>query len=661
MANPNNSSRSLADLISMFVSDVGNMPGEKGMPNSVSDLVSKNIITGDGSTLDRAKRVNPILTSNETTRTYNIGLIFAKALYDFNIKRKADKKESTIVSQAKAPITNAEKIKLAQAGNGGLGLIASIIAGVVALSALLSEYLGPVGEFITKMISKIPSVLGTLVNIKNIASSIKAGSLGKMLTNIGSRMGKRLGFLFKRLPLIGALMNFTFAYKRWQEGKYITSILEMLSGIANLTVMFGFSPGAAISLAIDGVILLSDLLSTGDMAAKTSGAIHGAKLAGKSLVKILAKTASKYGMKLLNILKFIPFIGGVAGLALAYMRFKDGDWVAGIVELAAAIADFIPGGSVVSWILDGGLLLYDILRTNKKQETSPQRKATSSFEVIKEKYGKKLMSVLWYIPGISGLLYIGRAASKFYQGDITGGIKDLGLSILGIVGGKGLVDFLSWTLGLFTNQNNTQNNTIEPKKTSFADIINSSVVSMLNTFEDIFKSIIDFAKNILVKSKDYILEEATNLIHSVNDYNPFSIAYSNVIGLNNLIEEDERLAKLGAERYREMRKRKGLDSDKAKPDISVNKDINIQQLPKNNKELEDQTNLIKLQNELLVQLVTTSKEQLNVSKKAKPSVAVVDSGSNTSNVSMNNAFSTSRPDGRSMYMSSPYSISPSFA
>lgn len=689
MANQNSSGGSFADLVSMFVNNVGELPGEKGVPSSDNKLALKNIIPSLGSTFNRSKRINPLLTSVEVARTYNTGLVLAKAFYDFNIKRKPDKKSSTIVSQANATVDKSNQstqLKQQATTSGGLGIIASIIAGIVAIAAFISKYLGPVSSFIGKFLVKLPSVLKGLEGLKvivsqklfalldnfkatklgekftKIISRFKPGIIGDMFRSIGTKIGSRLGFIFKRLPIVGALMNFTFAYMRWKEGKYITSILEILSGIASLTVLGGFLPGAVISLAIDGVILLTDLLSSGDMAAKTSGFVHGAKLAGKSLVKILKNTASVLGKKLLAGLKFIPFIGGVAGLALAYMRFKDGDWIAGTVELVSAIADFIPGvGNVVSLILDGGLLLYDIFRTKKSEGKAPVAKSTNSFTDLKEKYGKKIMDILWYVPGISGLLYVGRAASKFFKGDFKGGIKDLGLSIIGFVGGKGAVDFLSWTLGLFNNKTQKSED-ITAKQVSFADIISSSITSMIETFQTIFTNIIDYAKSFIERGKEFLFNSVDETLSSFNEYNPFVIAHRNVIGLNSALEEDERLAKLASEKYRELRKKRGLDSTKdLQSSISIQKDVSLTNLPTAKKELDTQTKLIELQNELLLQLVHTSKEQLNVSKNKKPTVAVVDGGSKSTNINTNNAFSTSKSDGRSMYNKSPYSISPSYA
>lgn len=724
MANQNSNGVSFADLVSMFVNNVGELPGEKGVPSSENKLALKNIIPSLGSTFNRSKRINPLLTSVEVARTYNTGLVLAKAFYDFNIKRKPDKKSSTIVSDSNATIKQSSQLKEVPKLNESLGIIASIVVAIIGISVLIYKFLGPIGSFISKFIVKIPDILKNFSSLKTlisekllsllddlkttklgemvtkITSKLKPGIITQMFNSIGSFVGKKLGVLFKRLPLIGALMSFTFAYMRWQEGKYITSILEVLSGIANLTVLGGFLPGALISLAIDGVILLSDLLSSGDTTAKTSGFVHGTKLAVKSLVMILKNTASVLGKKLLTGLKFIPFIGGVAGLALAYMRFKDGDWIAGTVELVAAIADFIPGaGNIVSTILDGGLLLYDIFRTkNSKKEESSKAGNNTSFADISKKYGQKLMDVLWYVPGISGILYIGRAASKFVKGDITGGIKDLGLSIIGFVGGKGLVDFLSFALGLFSSKS-TKSDDITAKQVSFADIISAGIVSMLSSFEDIFNNIVEWAKNTIAGVKQHLNEYNEK-------YNPAYSAWETISGyeekMTALNAENERNAKLIAEarkktvdanrkeldlewdskrkerlgteaynRVREREKRAGKYNETTKTEIYKEPFIITQpasapikdnyKSDSNLVELDTQTKLISLQNELLVQLVLTSKEQLNVSKNAKPTVAVVDGGSKSTNINTNNAFSTNRDDGRAMYNKSPYSISPSYA
>ena len=95
--------------------------------------------------------------------------------------------------------------------------------------------------------------------------------------------------------------------------------------------------------------------------------------------------------------------------------------------------------------------------------------------------------------------------------------------------------------------------------------------------------------------------------------------------------------------------------------ITVEKNISIPNLDIRVPGFIDQNKLIELQNQLLVQLLTTSREQLTVTKKQKTDQPVTVNNGSSSTVNSSNAFSTSRQDGRTMYNSSPYSISPSFA
>jgi hypothetical protein len=677
--NQNSNGVSIANLISML----GGLPGEKGVP-SENSLYKNNVIPAEGSTFNRTKRVSPILSSIETTRVYNIGTALAKALYDFNLKRSIDTKQQTIVSQAKANMISKNKLQPNNQSKdlGGLGLLALTLAGIAGVSTLIYKYLGPIGQFITKFIVKLPGVLKSFKTFKEllqvklisilddlkmtklgqkftaITSNLKLGSFGKMITGIGEAIGKRLGFIFKRLPLIGALMSFTFAYSRWKEGKYITSVLEMLSGIANLTVLGGFLPGAAISLAIDGVILLADLISANSTVG-VRGIKAGVKIGQHLLIKALNKISLETGKKLLKVFKWLPFIGGVAGLSLAYMRFKAGDWLAGTIELVAAIADFIPGGSIVSWILDGGLLLYDLLKTNKKESPSVNAKSSGSFSELASKFGDKLKSVLWYVPGISGLMYLGRGLSKIFSGNIIDGIKDIGKSVIGVVGGKGLVDFLSWTLGLLTSSKQTTPE-LESKKISFADIVSSMITGVLESIKNLYTNTINTAKDIIDNSSKAISNFTSKASYGTN------LGFIAAEGLiNSVIGDTSSDVPAGYKQTSGYRFDPGAGIQNlldlfSSNDVSITKPQTSLPVAAENKELSSQTQLIEKQNQLLVQLVVASKDQLNVMKK-QPAPVNITPGSSTSNFNMNNGFSTNRQDGRSMYNSSPYSISPSFA
>jgi len=883
VAKENTQSVSFADLISMFVTQVGSLPGDKGIPGNDTKLFKGNVIPAK----NPVKRLNPILTSIESTRVYNTGVVLAKAFFDFSQKKKVDTKQSTILSQAKAKVVTTEKTPKIPSEKSSLGFLATAAIATIALAVLIYKYTGPIGVFISKFIVKLPGILKTFDVIKDffntkfinileglksskvggflttVASKMKGGFFGKMLEGITEKIGKRLSTVFKRLAIIGSLLSFAYAYMRWQEGKYVTSILELLSGVANLI------PGAGqfISLAIDGVILLADLLENKDSTTQVSGFTHAAKLTAK-FAPMLAKLAGKWGAKLLKVLKWVPFIGGVVGLALSYMRFKEGHWFLGILELVAAIADFIPGGQIVSWIIDGGLLLYDLFGTSKEEPAKVDGKSSgnsftdiassigkklldiiwyipgissllyigsgfskiidgdfksglidlgsaiiasvggkglvdifsyaiglfsapkeepakvdekssgNSFTDIASSIGKKLLDIVWYIPGISSLLYIGSGISKIIDGDFKSGLIDLGSAIISTVGGKGLVDIFSYAIGLFnspkTSEVQTNSDLTTAKPISLKSIIIEGIKSIINPIKmiksfvsntifgiidqglNVITSIFNVPKNIIkfgfkIGSTIYkqynklqtlitrvisnVVSGITSTISSITDkikstavkvFNAaktkavdiasgikstavkvFNAAKTQAIYAANGIKSTS-VKVLDAAKTQAIYAANGIKSTSVKVldaaknigkrgydavvansemlkgfakniwgavNNTVNRSLDnsqqsSMQLSANNRdsvnqqnpELAEQTKLIQIQNQLLVQLLTTSKEQLTVMRKQKPvSVSAPSNDNSYNSVSTDNAFSNSRQDGRSMYNSSPYSLSPSYA
>jgi hypothetical protein len=696
-----------ASMMTKFLNSVSAFTGPKGVP-SQDDSTSRKVIPNKSS---RRPPINPILSGNEERYFFNVGTSIAEAFVNLFKKTKGDtSKPQTIISEKQKQVEESKTSNLPKLPSPSEFSILSILAaGIVALAVYISKIFGPTGEFILKVITKIQGAIFLLSKLKigekitgfftrivkfisemdigkklsTMFDSVKGifnkmpllgkigGKLGLVFKSVGKFIASKLGFIVRRIPLIGALINFTYAYQRWQKGEYIKSVLEILSGIANISVMFGFLPGAAISLAIDGLLLVSDLLEEKDVGAKASAAVKGTKLGAKLLIGYLKKTASEIGPKLLKVIKWLPFVGGVAGLALAYLRFKEGDWIAGIFELVGAVADFIPGaGTVVSWIIDGGLLLYDILKTPKVegQEGKPTTTTTNFMSTMKDlakTVGNKLVSAMWYIPGISSILYFGQGIKKIKSGDILNGLKDIGSAMLAFAGGKALVESISWLVGLFSAPK-TETGEVTAKKITFGDIIQSSILSLIDMIANAVTSIVDWGKTIISETLD-----------KVNEYNPVAIGFQAAHD-KKMAEFAERDIKTEAElkvaRARAAERAKERERDKASGKELSPLEQRIEDRRERNKttaaaittantsidpKLDEQTNLINLQNQILLQLLGTSKEQLNVTKKQKPTV-IADTNNTQSNVSanLNNAFSTSKQDSRGMYTSSPYSLSP---
>jgi hypothetical protein len=112
---------------------------------------------------------------------------------------------------------------------------------------------------------KIPSIFS---NIKipfakaaeevTIAAGKGARGLGK--TGFFSKFLGKFGSLFvlKRLPVIGTLLSFYFAYDRYKKGDYTGMLLELGSGIAAMIP----GAGTAISLGLGGLLAVRDMLLT---------------------------------------------------------------------------------------------------------------------------------------------------------------------------------------------------------------------------------------------------------------------------------------------------------------------------------------------------------------------------------------------------------------
>ena len=93
-----------------------------------------------------------------------------------------------------------------------------------------------------------------------------AGEVGEVAAKGAAKTGmkgllKGLGHsALKKIPVVGALFGIYSGIERWNAGDYVGSFLEVASGVASIFP----GVGTAISLGIDGVLLLRDLFSEQD-------------------------------------------------------------------------------------------------------------------------------------------------------------------------------------------------------------------------------------------------------------------------------------------------------------------------------------------------------------------------------------------------------------
>jgi hypothetical protein len=201
------------------------------------------------------------LSSAEVTRLEKEATIWAKIHYNVAKLFEKDKKGETLRGEkdtiAGAAQTMAERDKEGAKPKMGLfqkGLIwAALGAAFTALAEWISDFLGPVGEFLMKTLPKLFHAKGPLAKL---GKALKGGKLMKLLTGMAGKIGGKLMKFGRFIPVIGSFFSFGFGIARWNAGEKIPALFEFLSGILNL-LPTGF--GNVASMLIDGALLLYDL------------------------------------------------------------------------------------------------------------------------------------------------------------------------------------------------------------------------------------------------------------------------------------------------------------------------------------------------------------------------------------------------------------------
>lgn len=622
----------------------GGIDGYQGDQSSVA----KNIVPSSTSTFNKTPPVKAILDSNEKTRAYNIGLEWARAFFtvEKEVRSGIDtSKPSTIISKAQKTVVPPTKEETKEpTKSNGLGLL-GIAAATVAAAIAIWEMFGGEGSFVMKAITKLPSFLKLLT-----------GTAGK----IGARILKRIKFI----PFIGALAGFVFAFMRFQEGDWVRGTLELVSALLSLT---GF--GLPLSLIIDGAMLLYDISEEkGSNTGMVSAVVKGGKYATKAIFSVLKKLSSTIGEKLLKALKWVPFIGGVAGLALAFMRFKEGEWLAGTVEFVSAILDFIPGvGNIASYILDGSLLLYDILKAPKDEKDKP--KSTLSFSVsagmaqLKKLLGPSIMKALPYIPVLGNFMSIYKGMQAVMSGDYSTGMRELikGLNIfLPPALTEQLLGGIEWIYSLFSSEESSDLPDA-PKPVPFIKKVKEYIKSKLKSLPDILRKPLEWLgilddKNFDASGAATTKEGAGGLIKTAQD----SVSTA-IDTLQNVMSKTLKVGKdVGSEIAGAVTTMLPSDSDAKKDQDEKYKAASTDDLFTEAKRTtlyrKMSIELLAKQNNTLLTILNIAEMQLQATKNIKPTV-ISTSGSQGNVDLSSNAFDTSTSTSRGMYDRSPYALS----
>lgn len=226
------------------------------------------------------------------------------------------------------------------------------------------------------------------------------------------------------------------------------------------------SGGGILSMLLGGLALLGASIGGiiaslsgffGDTGSKVLEAVS--KLGFMGALKLLSKTIlEKLSMQ---VLKKLPFIGGIIGLYFAYQAFKQGNIFKGISELISALLNFIPGiGPILSIGADLLIAWADSKGVFSEGGALSPENGWKTIKGWMSNIGKTIMDNALYLPIIGTFKRFGMAIESFKSGNIGEGLKQIGLGLFTMIPGGGLLIKGIEILSGFLNSDKSQEPTI---------------------------------------------------------------------------------------------------------------------------------------------------------------------------------------------------------
>lgn len=410
---------SLVDIIPVLKRVLDNLEkiqDEKGVPKS-AQMVDKNITN---SSLNKDNSAN--LSGNEIKKLRSVFTLFCEVFFEYQKKFTVDTKPKTLISTVAKPIESQKNVSIS--GSESKGILSFLMSLIIPLGVLIASAISLISGFFTT---------GIMGDVGKILGKIGMGSFVKM---IGKSMPK-LGLKFlKKLPYIGGIISFYFAYKAFQEGKYAKGFLEILSGLVN------FIPGVGFILSIGVDILIGILEAKGSFD-------EGGSLSNSNAMNTIKGWMSSIGTFIKNNALNIPIIATFTRFGMAWDAFSSGNWGEGFKQVFYGIVSIAGGGQ---YIVNGVEWLVSIFQGSR--ETPAQQVTGNVIDTIKgwiSAAGQFISDNALYLPIIGGIQRFGMAWDSFSSGDLGEGFKQLALGIITFVGGGPIVagfEFLhGWLFG----------------------------------------------------------------------------------------------------------------------------------------------------------------------------------------------------------------------
>jgi len=253
------------------------------------------------------------------------------------------------------------------ASGGGFG---ALLGGGIAV--LLAGVAGLVGAFMTDGPMK-----GTLEMIG------KGGLKGGLMLLAKKLFGTALKTTLKRIPILGTILSYGFAWQRFNSSDTVGGIIDLVSGTVQLLDFVAPGLGSALSLGVD---ILQAVL---DSKAGGSSAEASAKKAN-----ILGDWASG----IWNTLKKTPLIGGLFRGLSGMWDFWGGIISGDLARSRAGLVEASYGGGIFGAIPSLMLGLFDMVGGKDEQGKTTGLDYGSFMKNFKTKIGKSILSMFSWMP-----------------------------------------------------------------------------------------------------------------------------------------------------------------------------------------------------------------------------------------------------------------------
>ena len=272
------------------------------------------------------------------------------------------------------------------------------LAGLMGVCGLIGYVLTGKGEMVTKLRT------GLINGTKDLF-----GFMGNAVGEWYNEKGKEL--IFKSGKFIGdsLISAVRFSFDNPEIIKNMFTVTKVFKAIKNLASLKNVA--SVIKHSFSFAKTLSRVIGKG-----------GFKLGGAFMLKSLGKSSKV-------ALKKIPVLGALLGLFFGISRFKKGDVVGGLMEVASGISSIVPGiGTAIGLAIDGVLLFRDFKGDEYKAEQNEKTKAG---------IGKISKEVIRNLPGIGSTFQIMDGFKLWKSGKKLEGLKSIGRGLASFFPGGG--------------------------------------------------------------------------------------------------------------------------------------------------------------------------------------------------------------------------------